>query len=128
MNTGLIIKLVRESFPTAYVEVVPFGEFDCEYEVRCYGVDRTMFRNVRRRVIAINRELFPDDEADLVSVLYTNEETRKNFPQIATLIPSNSPSELSRPAWTRVAATKTACTQFDEADVTMVDTEYSLAA
>lgn len=91
MNDKKIIERVLQNFPDIAVDVVSHDAFGSEYEVRCFGVERSMFRSVRRKIIEINDELYPNYDVSLISILFTEEETRIHFPEMAVSLDRKNP-------------------------------------
>ena len=83
MDKKKIIDLVKYEFPDIFVDVISHDTFGSEFQVRCFGVERSLFRCVRRKIISINQELFPESDISLISIVFTMESTREHFPEIA---------------------------------------------
>lgn len=83
MDKGQIIDLVKSEFPGIFVDIIPHDTFGKEFQVRCFGVERSLFRSVRRKIISINQDLFPESDVSLISIVFTLESTKENFPAIA---------------------------------------------
>jgi hypothetical protein len=83
MDKGQIIDLVKSEFPGIFVDIISHDTFGKEFQVRCFGVERSQFRSVRRKIISINQDLFPESDMSLISIIFTLESTKENFPAIA---------------------------------------------
>ncbi|MDF7807176.1 hypothetical protein P4E94_06990 [Pontiellaceae bacterium B12219] len=83
MDKEQIIELVKSEFPGIFVDIISHDTFGKEFQVRCFGVERSLFRSVRRKIISINQDLFPESDVSLISIVFTPESTKENFPAIA---------------------------------------------
>jgi len=83
MNKKTIIENLKREFPSIYVDIISHDAFGQEFQVRCFGVERSSFRAVRRKIISLNREMFPEYDVSLISIIFTMESTREHFPAIA---------------------------------------------
>lgn len=86
MNSDFIIETIKAEYPSVYIDIISHNGEENEYQVRCFGVERTEFRKVRRKIISIAEELFPANEVSLISIVFTKEDTIAHFPEIARLL------------------------------------------
>ncbi len=91
MNKERIIERVKREFPDIAISIASHDALGSEYEVRCFGVERSMFRSVRRKISEINDELYPNYDVSLISILFTEKETRTHYPDMAILLDQKNP-------------------------------------
>ena len=86
MNKKEITTRLTREFPSIYFDLQSNDAYGREFQVRGFGAERTKFRSIRRKIMDINDELFPNFDVTLITILFTEETTRENFPEIAELI------------------------------------------
>jgi len=90
MNKKKIIERIKREFPGIYFDLVSHDAHGHEFEVRGFGAERSEFRFIRRKIMDINDELFPDFDVTLITILFTKETTSEIFPEIAVLLEEGS--------------------------------------
>lgn len=82
-NLTAVIDQVKAKFAGVYVDIEKHDIIGGEYEVSCYGVHENLSNEVLSFIFDLNDELYPNNEIELIPILYTQMETSEHFPQIA---------------------------------------------
>jgi hypothetical protein len=86
MDKEKIIARLKREFPGIYFDLVSHDAYGNEFEVRGFGAEPSAFRSIRRKIMDINDELFPNFDITLITILFTKESTQEHFPEIAKLM------------------------------------------
>ena len=72
MNKKEITTRLTREFPSIYFDLQSNDAYGREFQVRGFGAERTKFRSIRRKIMDINDELFPNFDVTLITILFTN--------------------------------------------------------